>query len=113
MALRRGARNVIQWLREDHKQLDHSFKMLALREYREDHFEMKKKELIRALTAHNAFEESHLMPKFKSHFLVNFDQLKKDYLDQHIDLDKSVKEFEKVKITDPTYPVRINDLYAK
>jgi hypothetical protein len=31
----------------------------------------------------------HLMPKFKAHFLVNFDQLKKDYLDQHIDLDKS------------------------
>jgi hypothetical protein len=53
------------------------------------------------------------MPKFKAHFLVNFDQLKKDYLDQHIDLDKSVKEFEKVKITDNVYPVRINDLYAK
>jgi hypothetical protein len=25
----------------------------------------------------------------------------------------SVKEFEKVKITDNVYPVRINDLYAK
>jgi hypothetical protein len=27
MALRGGARNVIQWLREDHKQLDRAFKM--------------------------------------------------------------------------------------
>jgi hypothetical protein len=37
---------------------------LALREYREDHFEAKKKELIRAITAHNAFEESVRYKKY-------------------------------------------------
>jgi len=29
MAVKRGARNVIQWLRDDHKQMDYAFKMFV------------------------------------------------------------------------------------